>query len=207
MVFDQIPKTIGFIYGLVMIFVIAYLWYSGRWRQKIGWLLLVISAATGISHFCPGSTLPVPAAGAAGCAGSGGSAHCWCHRALHRISPDLLFGRFFCGYLCPVGAVQEIAYHAPVPKINPAAEECIHGSKSGILCRVSCHGILTFGFVACLVWHQGFLLPLADCRDSRIHYRAVAVHDILPPVLPPCLPVRGTVIARCMEEPFQITEN
>jgi polyferredoxin len=27
-------------------------------------------------------------------------------------------GRFFCGYLCPVGTVQEIAYHTPFPKIN-----------------------------------------------------------------------------------------
>ena len=31
----------------------------------------------------------------------------------------LVFGRFFCGYACPVGAVQEIAYHAPVPKVRP----------------------------------------------------------------------------------------
>jgi polyferredoxin len=31
----------------------------------------------------------------------------------------LIFGRFFCGYLCPAGAVQEIAYHAPVPKFTP----------------------------------------------------------------------------------------
>jgi len=30
----------------------------------------------------------------------------------------VVFGRFFCGYLCPVGAVQEIAYLAPVPKFN-----------------------------------------------------------------------------------------
>src|SRR5690606_37028885 len=29
-----------------------------------------------------------------------------------------LFGRHFCGYLCPIGAVQEIAYAAPTPKIR-----------------------------------------------------------------------------------------
>jgi polyferredoxin len=30
-----------------------------------------------------------------------------------------IFGRFICGYLCPVGAVQEIAYHIPVRKTSP----------------------------------------------------------------------------------------
>ena len=40
-------------YALVMIGVIAYLWYSGRWRQKLGWLLLVISAFLGFLIFSP----------------------------------------------------------------------------------------------------------------------------------------------------------
>ena len=53
MVFTQIPKMVGFIYALVMIVVIAYLWYSGRWRQKSGWLILVISAALGFLIFSP----------------------------------------------------------------------------------------------------------------------------------------------------------
>ena len=53
MVFSQVPKAIGFIYALVMIGVIAYLWYSGRWRQKITWLLLVISVALGFLIFSP----------------------------------------------------------------------------------------------------------------------------------------------------------
>ena len=53
MVLQQIPKMVGFIYALVMIVVIVYLWYSGRWRQKIGWLLLVISAALGFLIFSP----------------------------------------------------------------------------------------------------------------------------------------------------------
>jgi len=29
-----------------------------------------------------------------------------------------LFGRHFCGYICPIGAVQELAYEVPTPKIR-----------------------------------------------------------------------------------------
>jgi ferredoxin-type protein NapH len=119
MVFDQIPKMIGFIYALVLIVVIAYLWYSGRWQQKIGWLLLLISAALGFLIFSP--VVPwqfqqlvlrdVQALGAPLIVGIVG--------LIIVFLLTLIFGRIFCGYLCPVGAVQEIAYHVPVPKINP----------------------------------------------------------------------------------------
>ncbi len=37
MVFSQIPKAIGFFYALVMIGILAYLWYSGdRGRRLAG---------------------------------------------------------------------------------------------------------------------------------------------------------------------------
>jgi polyferredoxin len=119
MVFAQIPKMVGFIYALVMIFVIAYLWYSGRWQQKIGWLLLVISAALGFLIFSPVAPYQfqqlvlrdVPGLGAPLIVGVIGLSIVFLL--------TFVFGRFFCGYLCPVGTVQELAYHAPVPKINP----------------------------------------------------------------------------------------
>jgi hypothetical protein len=47
MVFDNVPKAIGFVYALVMIGVLAYLWHSGRWQRSIGWLLLLEYKKTG----------------------------------------------------------------------------------------------------------------------------------------------------------------
>jgi ferredoxin-type protein NapH len=115
MVIASIPKMVGFIYELIMIFVIAYLWYAKKWNQKTGWLLLAISALMGFLVFAPvapyqfqqlvlgnpdnlGTPLIVGFIG---------------------LSVVLLFsllpGRFFCGYLCPVGTLQAIAYHAPFP--------------------------------------------------------------------------------------------
>jgi ferredoxin-type protein NapH len=107
----------GNLYGLVMVFVIAYLWYSGRWNQKAGLAVLFISAALGFLIFSPvmpyqfeqialrnEAALQAPVAVAA---------------AGFTITLVIVFvfGRFFCGYLCPAGAVQEIAYHVPVKKV------------------------------------------------------------------------------------------
>jgi len=118
MVFDQIPKTIGFIYGLVLIFVLAYLWYSGRWRQKLGWLFLVISAALGFLIFAPVVPWQFQQLVLRDVQGLGGPLIIGVIGLTIVLLLTLVFGRFFCGYACPVGAVQEIAYHTPVPKTS-----------------------------------------------------------------------------------------
>lgn len=116
MVLDFVPKSIGFIYALVMIGLLAYLWYSGRWRRRMGWVLLLLSSAFGFLIFSPVAPYQlqqlvlrdVQGLGAPLLVGAVGLAVVFLLAAV--------FGRFFCGYLCPVGTVQEIAYHAPVPK-------------------------------------------------------------------------------------------
>lgn len=118
MVFDQIPKMTGFIYALVMIVVIAYFWYSGQWRQKIGWLLLVISALFGFLIFSPVAPYQFQQLVLGNVQGLGAPLIVGAIGLSIVFVLSFLFGRFFCGYLCPVGTVQEIAYYAPVPKIN-----------------------------------------------------------------------------------------
>jgi ferredoxin-type protein NapH len=118
MVFSQIPKMVGFIYALVMIVVIAYLWYSGRWRQKIGWLLLVITTALGFLIFSPVAPWQLQQLVLRDVQGLGAPLIVGLIGLSIVLLLTIVFGRFFCGYLCPVGTVQEIASHAPVPKVN-----------------------------------------------------------------------------------------
>jgi len=118
MVVETIPKFIGFLYGLVMIFVIAYLWYSGRWKQKIGWLILIISAFLGFLVFAPVAPYQFQQLVLRDVQGLGGPLIVGVVGLAIVLLLTFIFGRFFCGYLCPVGSVQEIAYHAPVPKFN-----------------------------------------------------------------------------------------
>lgn len=118
MVVSQIPKAVGFIYALVMIGVIAYLWYSGKWRQKMGWLLLVISAFLGFLIFSPVAPWQFQQLVLRDVQGLGAPLIVGIIGLFVVLVLTFIFGRFFCGYLCPVGTVQEIGYHAPVPKVN-----------------------------------------------------------------------------------------
>ncbi len=113
-------KAVGFIYALVMIFVLGYLWYSGRWKRPIGWLLLLVSAVLGFLIFAPVAPYQFQALVLRDVQGLGGPLVAGAAGLTVVAVLTVVFGRFFCGYLCPAGAVQEIAYHAPVPKLHPS---------------------------------------------------------------------------------------
>ncbi|MCX6693414.1 MAG: 4Fe-4S binding protein [Methanomicrobiales archaeon] len=102
-----------------MIVVIAYLWYSGQWQQKIGWLVLVVSAGLGFLIFAPVVPWQFQQIVLRDEQGLGAPLIVGVIGLTFVFFLTLILGRFFCGYLCPVGAVQEIAYHTPVPKTNP----------------------------------------------------------------------------------------
>ncbi len=119
MVVEQIPSSIGLVYALALIVVIAYLWYSGRWRQKIGLLLLAVTAALGFLIFSPVMPWGFQQLVLRDTEGLGAPLVASAVGLTVLFLLTLVAGRVFCGYLCPVGAVQEIAYYAPVPKTVP----------------------------------------------------------------------------------------
>jgi polyferredoxin len=119
MVLTEVPKAVGFIYALVVIGVVAYLWYSHRWRQWIGWLLLTVAAALGFLIFSPVAPYQLQQLALRDVQGLGAPLIVGATGLTLVLLLTVIFGRFFCGYACPVGAVQEIAYLAPVPKLRP----------------------------------------------------------------------------------------
>jgi len=118
MVIEQIPKSIGFIYALVMILVMTYLWYSGRWRNKNGWVFLIISTALGFLIFTPVIPYQIQQLVLRDEQGLGAPLIAGVIGLLIVLILTFVVGRFFCGYFCPVGTIQEIAYHVPVPKVT-----------------------------------------------------------------------------------------
>jgi ferredoxin-type protein NapH len=130
MVFSQVPKAVGFIYALVMIGIIAYLWYSGRWRQKIGWLLLVISVAFGFLIFSPVAPWQFQQLVLGDVQGLGAPLIVGVIGLAIVLLLTFVVGRFFCGYICPVGTIQEIASHAPAPKVNPQQKKLFMGVRA-----------------------------------------------------------------------------
>lgn len=161
MVLEQIPSAVGLIYALVLIIVIAYLWYSGRWRQKAGWLLLAVTAALGFLTFSPVMPWGLQQLVLRDAAGLGAPLVAGAAGLTVIFLLTLVAGRAFCGYLCPVGAVQEIAYHAPVPKTVPRQKTAFALVRAGFFVVFV---IMAFGLSASLLAWFGvrdffYLLP------------------------------------------------
>lgn len=104
------------VYMLAGVPIAAYLWKTGNMNRTTALLLLVLSTAAGFVFLSPimpmefiglvrlatGSPLFIP--GVIGILGV--------------LAISLLVGRMFCGHICPVGAIQELASHVPLKKID-----------------------------------------------------------------------------------------
>jgi ferredoxin-type protein NapH len=112
-------KPLGFFYAVVLILVLTYLWYSGKWKQKAGWIILMVSTALGFLISSPLAPHQFQELVLRNVQGLGVSLQIAAAGLLIIVLLTLLSGRFFCGYLCPVGAVQELASRVPVPKLVP----------------------------------------------------------------------------------------
>ncbi len=111
-------RFIGFLYALVFFIVLFVLWYTRRWRRWQGIALLVITIALGFIIFSPIIPWQFQQLVLRDVQGIGGPIGIAVIGLLTMLALSFLFGRFYCGYLCPVGAVQELGYLTPVPKLR-----------------------------------------------------------------------------------------
>lgn len=110
-------KPLGFIYAVILILVLTYLWYSGKWKQKAGWIILLVSTALGFLIYSPLAPHQFQELMLRNVQALGVSITIAAIGLLIIFLLTFLSGRFFCGYLCPIGAVQELASKVPVPKL------------------------------------------------------------------------------------------
>lgn len=118
MPFGWLPKQIGFGYALLMVPVIAYLWYTRRITRRSAIPLLFVSTALGFLLFAPVAPFTFQHALLRDTATPGVSPTLTVFGMGALLLLSLCFGRIFCGHLCPVGAVQELVYLIPAPKFG-----------------------------------------------------------------------------------------
>ncbi len=112
----EFAMVLGIIYTAIMVPTITYLLYKGKLRKELGWVVLLLSTLLGFAYFSPmfpwqlqllmlgklpQANLPMVVL----------------VTSLVILS-SLVVGRVFCGYVCPPGALQELAYLAPLKKVK-----------------------------------------------------------------------------------------
>ncbi|MDM8000641.1 MAG: 4Fe-4S binding protein [Dehalococcoidia bacterium] len=117
MVIESIPKAAGMAFAVVVSLLVIVLLVRGKFNRRMGLALLVAATLMGFLVFAPmlpnqfqvlllGKTkqlgVPVPLAGAI---------------LFLFVAISFVVGRSFCGYACPIGAVQELVYKLPGKKL------------------------------------------------------------------------------------------
>lgn len=127
---NLIPRTIGFAYAIIGVIALAILWYTRKINRRKAFVFLLISTALGFLIFAPvaphnfqqlllrdvsalGASLEVAAAG-----------------MTLLLALSLVFGRIFCGHICPAGAVQELASLVPLPKFGKNWKQATLGIRA-----------------------------------------------------------------------------
>lgn len=112
----ELAMILGIVFTAIMVPAVTYLWYKDKLSKELGWVVLVLSALLGFAYFAPmfpwqlqllmlgkipQANLPLVVLVTSAV-----------------ILSSLIVGRVFCGYACPPGALQELAYLAPIRKIK-----------------------------------------------------------------------------------------
>jgi hypothetical protein len=136
----------GMVFALVYLgagtLLAAYLWHEGVMSRRIILALAAESTLTGFVFLAP--IMPLEFIGLVNTVTGASALTAGVVILCTVIVLTILVGRTFCGHLCPVGSLQELAYSVPVPKID------IRNTK-GLECVRLVVFVLTVAAALCLV--------------------------------------------------------
>ena len=118
MVIDSIPKVVGMAYAIIATFVIIILLRKGKFSRRKGYIFLVASTLFGFLVFSPMLPLQLQTIIMGNAKQLGAPLPLAIVVLVVFIVLAFAFGRSFCGYVCPIGTVQELAYLLPLKKLK-----------------------------------------------------------------------------------------
>jgi len=113
---ETLASAFAVIYLVAGTLLAAYVWKSGYMSRKIAVATVVMSALFGFVILAP--LMPMEFTGVVSIVTAGQTLAPGIIGILVGIGLVLFVGRTFCGHLCPVGSVQELAWNVPGKKID-----------------------------------------------------------------------------------------
>ena len=125
-------RPLALVYTLAMTGILAYLWYRGRISRLLAIGVLVVSALFGFL-FASVAPWQFQLLLLGDTKGLGGPLVFAVVILGLLLLLALVFGRIFCGSLCPLGALQELASLTPVPKLRLRAKTALYAIRFVVL--------------------------------------------------------------------------
>ena len=158
---DSALRPIALLYTLAMVGVLAFLWHRGRITRRLAVAVLVVSAAFGFL-FASVAPYQFQLLLLGDTKGLGGPLVFAILILGILLVLTLVFGRIFCGSVCPLGALQELAYRAPVPKVKPRMKMALYAARFIVFAIIAVAALfLSVGVLAYLGVMDLFLLSFS----------------------------------------------
>lgn len=111
-------RIVGMAFAMVATIMLVLLFLRGKFNRRIGYLFLVISTALGFFVFAPMLPNQFQALLLGAIKQLGGPVPLAIAMLALFTVVAFVFGRVFCGYICPVGTLQELVYLLPIKKLK-----------------------------------------------------------------------------------------
>ncbi len=118
MVIEDIPKIAGMAYALIATILVTTLLRRGKLNKKLGYVFLAVSTLFGFLVFAPMLPNQFQAVVLGNTGQLGAPLTLAIIVLIAFIVLAFVFGRAFCGYVCPIGALQELLYNIPSRKLR-----------------------------------------------------------------------------------------
>jgi len=118
MVIESVPKIVGMAYAIIATIIIFMLLRRGKFSKRIGYIFLAVSSLFGFLIFAPMLPYQLQAVILGNVKQLGAPIALTIAVMILFIVLAFMFGRTFCGYVCPIGTLQELVYNIPTKKLR-----------------------------------------------------------------------------------------
>jgi len=156
---ETMASAFAVVYLLAGTVLAAWVWKSRYMSRKIAVATVAISALFGFVILAP--LMPLEFVGLVSVVTSGQTMAPGIVGILAGIGLVLFVGRTFCGHLCPVGSVQELAWNAPGRKIDMKKTQYLEGLRLAIFVAIVAGALFYINLIDYTGIYEFFSLTLS----------------------------------------------